>query len=155
MTNKPAIPPPSEGPATFTPGRALIELKAQHDALRGMMGRCEQLADELDAGRMGPTQLMREVARLRLAFDAHNKFEEQILRPALLDGDAHAGIRIDRMVEDHVNEHRMMRHQLASSETAVLRDVIETLRAHLEAEERYLLTAKVLRDEVPAIDRGA
>ena len=154
MKNKPVIPPPSERPVRYTPGRALIELKAQHDALRGMMDRCEALADELDAGRMGPTQLMREVARLRLAFDAHNQFEEQLLRPALLEGDAFAGVRIDRMVEDHVNEHRAMRRRLASNETAALRDVIETLRAHLEAEERYLLTAKVLRDDVVAIDDG-
>ncbi len=138
----------------YTPGRALIELKAQHDALRGMMARCEELADELDAGRMGPTQLMREVARLRMAFEAHNQFEEQLLRPALLEGDAFAGVRIDRMVEDHVNEHREMRMKLggAASETSVLRDVIETLRAHLEAEERYLLTAKVLRDDVVNVD---
>lgn len=138
----------------FTPGRALVELKAQHDALRGMMDRCEELADELDAGRMGPTQLMREVARLRLAFESHNKFEEQLLRPALLEGDAFAGVRIDRMVEDHVNEHRMMRQKLASTETAALRDVIETLRAHLDAEERYLLTSRVLRDDIINIDDG-
>jgi len=77
--------------------------------------------------------------------------EEQLLRPALLEGDAFAGVRIDRMVEDHVNEHRAMRLKLASSETAVLRDVIDTLRAHLDAEERYLLTAKVLRDDVVQI----
>ena len=150
--NKTVIPPPSD--RKFTPGRALIELKAQHDALRGMMERCEQLADELDAARMGPTQLMREVSRLRLAFDAHNQFEEQLLRPALLEGDAFAGVRIDRMVEDHVNEHRTMRQQLASSETAVLRDVIDTLRAHLDAEERYLLTARVLRDDIVQTDDG-
>lgn len=147
MSSKPVTPPPSERPLRYTPGRALIELQAQHDVLRGMMDRCEDLADELDAGRMGPTQLVREVARLRLAFDAHNQFEEKLLRPALLAHDELAGIRIDRMVDDHVNEHRVMRQKLASSETDVLRDVVETLRAHLEAEERYLLTAKVLRDE--------
>jgi iron-sulfur cluster repair protein YtfE (RIC family) len=150
--NKPATHPRSD--RKLTPSRALIELKAQHDALRGMMERCEQLADELDAGRMGPTQLMREVSRLRLAFDAHNTFEEQLLRPALLEGDAFAGVRIERMVDDHVNEHRAMRQQLASSETSVLRDVIDTLRAHLEAEERYLLTARVLRDDIVQIDDG-
>ena len=147
--SNPVIPPPSDRPAKYTPRRARVELQAQHDALRGMMDRCLELADELDAGGMGPTQLLREVSRLRLAFDAHNQFEEQLLRPALLEGDAFAGIRIDRMVEDHINEHRAMRQQLASSETAVLRDVIETLRAHLDAEERYLLTAKVLRAELP------
>jgi hypothetical protein len=154
-TNKPATHPPSEQrPVKLTPGRALAELKAQHDDLRGMMARCEELADELDAGRMGPTQLMREVARLRLAFEFHNKFEEGLLKPALLEGDAFAGVRIERMVDDHVQEHRAMRVKLASSETSVLRDVIETLRAHLEAEERYLLTARVLRDDIINIDDG-
>ncbi len=139
----------------FTPGRALAELKAQHDALRGMMSRCEDLADELDAGRMGPMQLTREVSRLRLAFDAHNIFEEQLLRPVLLEGDAFAAIRIERMVEDHVAEHREMRARMSSDETSVLRDVIDTLRAHLDAEERYLLTAKVLRDDIVTIEGGA
>ena len=136
----------------YTPSRALAELSAQHDALRGMMERCEELADELDAGRMGPVQLTREVARLRLAFDAHNTFEEQLLRPVLLEADAFAEVRIERMLEDHIGEHRMMRSQLSSNETSVLRDVIETLRAHLIAEERYLLTARVLRDDLVTVE---
>jgi hypothetical protein len=58
------------------------------------------------------------------------------------------------MVEDHIAEHREMRTRLASPETAELRDVIETLRAHLDAEERYLLTARVLRDDVINTDDG-
>jgi len=131
----------------LSPGRALAELQAQHDALRGMMDRCEELADELDAGRCGPMHLTREIARLRLAFDAHNTFEEEILRPVLYEVDALAETRIDRMVEDHVGEHREMRARLHSDETSVLRDVIETLRAHLDAEERYLVTRRVLNDE--------
>lgn len=136
----------------YTPARALAELKAQHDALRGMMDRCEELADELDAGRSGPIQLTREVSRLRLAFEAHNTFEEQLLRPVLLGHDAFAEVRIERMIEDHVGEHREMRRRLHSNETSVLRDVIETLRAHLDAEERYLLSARVLRDDVVTIE---
>jgi hypothetical protein len=136
----------------LSPGRALAELKAQHDALRGMMDRCVELADELDAGRSGPMQLTREVARLRLAFDAHNTFEEQLLRPVLNEVDAFSGPRIDKMVEDHVGEHRAMRISLGSNETRALRDVIETLRAHLEAEERYLLTARVLRDDLVSLE---
>ncbi len=143
---------PRSGSRRYTPGRALAELKAQHDALRGMMDRCEELAGELDAGRMGPLQLTREVARLRLAFDAHNTFEEQLLRPVLIEGDAFAAVRIDRMIEDHVGEHRTMRARLTSTETSELRDVVETLRAHLDAEERYLLTAKVLRDDLVNLD---
>jgi len=136
----------------YPPSRALAELQAQHDALRGMMDRCEELANELEAGRMGPLQLTREVERLRLAFSSHNVFEEQLLRPVLRDNDAFADVRIDRMIEDHVGEHRAMHAQLANTETGALRDCIAMLRAHLDAEERYLLTARVLRDDVVSVE---
>jgi hypothetical protein len=126
----------------------LSELIAQHDGLRAMMDQCEDLADTLDATPDGdPTPLMREIAKLRVAFDAHNKFEEELLRPVLLEHDAYGTIRVERMVEDHVNEHRTVRAQLTSPSTESLRDVIETLRAHLDAEERYLLSSKVLRTQ--------
>jgi Hemerythrin HHE cation binding domain len=136
----------------YPPGRALAELAAQHAALRGMMDRCEELADELDAGRSGPTQLTREVARLRLAFDAHNKFEEQLLRPVLLGTDAFGEVRVERMFEEHVGEHRAIRVGLGSNATAELRAVVADLRAHLDAEERYFLTAKVLRDDLVTLE---
>jgi hypothetical protein len=132
----------------YPPSRALAELKAQHDALRGMMDRCDELANALDAGRMGPLQLTREIERLRLAFKGHNEFEERLLRPMLREGDAYADVRIDRMIEDHVGEHRAMYAQLATTETAALRECLTMLRAHLDAEERYLLSARVLRDEL-------
>jgi iron-sulfur cluster repair protein YtfE (RIC family) len=127
---------------------ALAELVAQHDALRSIMARCEQLANELDSSVGDPITLVHEIERLRGAFAAHNIHEEQILRPVLLAEDRFGAVRVDRMIEDHKNEHAEMRVRLGSAVTADLRDVIETLRAHLEAEERYLLTSKVLRDDV-------
>lgn len=147
-------PPPQQDRKAYTPSRALAELKAQHDALRGMMDRCDELADALDEGRMGPLQLRRDVARLRLAFEAHNTFEEQVLRPLLLQADAFAEVRIDRMIEDHVGEHRSIRSRLGSGDTSVLRDVFETLRVHLDAEERYLLSPRVLRDDIVTVEGG-
>lgn len=137
----------------LTPSKALAELVAQHDVLRGLMDRCEDLANELDARPSGdPIPLTRELARLRLAFDAHNKFEEQLLRPVLLEHDSFGPVRVERMVEDHVHEHRTMSQRLGSPATESLRDVIETLRAHLDAEERYLLTSRVLRDDLVTIE---
>jgi hypothetical protein len=135
-----------------SPSRALAELSAQHEALRGMMERCEQLADELDTGRMGPLQLTREVSRLRLAFDAHNRFEEQLLRPVLLEADGFGDARVERMIDEHISEHRAMRTELASPATADLRAAIAELRAHLAAEERYFVTAKVLRDDLVTVE---
>lgn len=143
---------PAAKSPTYPPGRALAELTTQHAALRVMMDRCEELADELDANLMSPVQLTREVARLRLAFDSHNRFEEQLLRPVLLGTDSFGEVRVERMVEEHVGEHRAMRAKLGSSATADLRAVIANLRAHLDAEERYFLTAQVLRDDLVTVE---
>ena len=130
---------------------ALSELISQHDALRRRMDTCERLADELDVGGVEPETLMSELALLRRAFEAHNEYEESILRPVLLAEDTHGVTRVERMMEDHIHEHREIRRRLGTPATAELRDVIDTLRAHLEAEERYLLSSKVLRDNaVPA-----
>jgi hypothetical protein len=131
-----------------TPSDVLAELAQQHTVLREMMARCEELADALDGDAVEPDALVREVARLRAAFDAHNQFEEQLLRPVLLDIDWLGAVRVSRMVEDHVEEHRSMRERLGSPATAELRQVLANLRAHLESEERYLLTKKVLRDDL-------
>ncbi|MBA3455663.1 MAG: hemerythrin domain-containing protein [Deltaproteobacteria bacterium] len=137
----------------LSPSRVLSELIAQHDTLRGMMDHCEDLANSLDDHPdSDPTPLTRELARLRLAFDAHNRFEEHLLRPVLLEHDAFGNVRVERMVDDHVHEHRAIRDRLASPATSALRDVIETLRAHLDAEERYLLTSRVLRDDLVSIE---
>jgi iron-sulfur cluster repair protein YtfE (RIC family) len=136
------------------PSKLLTELMKQHDAIRAIMDRCESLADELDQGRGDPSQLTREVAKLRLAFDAHNKFEEQLLRPVLREMDAFGDVRIDRMVADHIGEHHAVREQLGDGPTAMLRSAIDTLRVHLQAEERYFLSSKVLRDDLVSVEPG-
>ncbi len=132
--------------------KLLEELMRQHDGLRAIMDRCEELADELDAGKGTALALTREVAKLRLAFDAHNKFEEQLLRPVLSELDALGDVRVERMFSDHVGEHRAMHIQLGDPTTNALRSVIDNLRVHLQAEERYFLSSKALRDDVVAIE---
>jgi len=116
--------------------------------LRELIERCAALADLVDAGAGEPAALVAEVAGLRAAFDAHNQFEEQILHPLLLDADWSGAVRVSRMVEDHVEEHRAMRRGLGASPTAELRDVLAGLRDHLASEERHFLSRKVLRDDL-------
>lgn len=135
------------------PSKLLEELMRQHDGLRAIMDRCDALADDLDAGKGTAIALTREVAKLRLAFDAHNKFEEQLLRPVLHELDALGDVRVERMFSDHVSEHRAMHMQLGDPTTNALRGVIDSLRVHLQAEERYFLSSKALRDDVVAIGR--
>jgi hypothetical protein len=137
---------------TKEPSRLLAELLQQHDSLRAIMDRCEELADQLDAGKGDAGALTREVAKLRIAFDTHNKFEEQLLRPMLREIDAFGEVRVERMFHDHLREHRAMRLQLGDATTNALRGAIDSLRVHLQAEERYFVSSRVLRDDVVSIE---
>ena len=116
--------------------------------LRELIERCAELADRVDAEAAQPGELLGEVARLRAAFDAHNQCEEQLLHPILLDVEWLGAVRVSRMVEDHIEEHRAMRVGLGAAPTSELRGVLASLRAHLDSEERYFLSRKVLRDDL-------
>jgi hypothetical protein len=137
------------------PSKLLGELMSQHDMLRAIMDRCEELADEVDIGKGDVRALTQEIAKLRIAFDAHNKFEEELLRPVLREIDAFGDVRIERMFSEHVGEHRSMRLQLGDATTNALRSAIDSLRVHLQAEERYFLSSKVLRDDLVSVENGA
>jgi len=128
----------------YTPRRALDEIETQHQQLRDLMARCDELADAVGAGRLGILALGRPVAHLREAFEAHNRYEEQLLRPALLRGHALDHTRIQRMVDEHVGEHRAMGAALETTQTSALRDVIHIMRTHITAEERFFATAVAL-----------
>jgi hypothetical protein len=119
---------------------ALAELTTQHAALRAQIAHCEQLADQLDAGLTEPAVLLTQITTLRRAFDTHNQLEERMLHPLLLDADWHGAVGIARMVDDHIEEHQLIRRsispELGPTTTAALRDVLTNLRDHLATEER-------------------
>lgn len=136
----------------LTPEVALAELTLQHAALRAEMNRCDELADQLDAGVLDPGVLIDAIATLRHTFDAHNQFEERLLHPLLMDADWSGAVRVSRMVEDHVEEHQAIRRAidpaLGNTTTAALRAVLDSLRDHLDSEERGFLSRRVLRDDL-------
>jgi citrate lyase gamma subunit len=125
----------------------LTKLLAQHATLRALMDECDVLIAAVDLERM--------VARLSLAFDAHNQFEESVLAPILGDIDAFDDVRLTRMVADHGAEHRALRERLRAVEPGAVRATVATLREHLEAEERYFLSARVVRDDLVVLEGGA
>lgn len=139
---------------THDPKHALAELIHQHDQIRDLIYRCETMADDLDSNKIEPSVLLAEVARLRILFDVHNKYEETLLRPILRESDSFGEVRIERMVADHVDEHRTMRENLGSPITAELRATLEHLKWHLSTEERYFLSSRVLRDDIVVVEGG-
>jgi hypothetical protein len=134
--------------SSHTPSQLLRELSRQHADLRERISRCEQLADRFDADLVDPALLLHEVAALRNAFDHHHRFEESALRRLLLEADGSGGVRIDHAVDDHVAEHRALRRDLDTGTASALRTVLASLRAHLEAEERYLVVRNVLPERL-------
>jgi hypothetical protein len=133
------------------PSRVLHDLLEQHETLRGMIEACEQLAEDVDRGSNDPGRLVREVTRLRLAFEAHNRHEESVLPRLLHEVDAFGEVRVARMVSDHGDEHRSLRRRL-DGPTHELRATMDQLRAHLAAEERVFLSPRVLRDDVVTLE---
>jgi len=124
---------------------ALRELAAQHAALRDRIARCHALADELDAGRLDAAVLLDAVSELRLAFDVHNQFEERLLRSRVLVPGGPGAMRVARTAEDHAGDHQAMRRGLASTTSAQLREVLASLCAHLDAEDRGLVARGIRR----------
>lgn len=136
------------------PSDALRELLDEHEVLRVIMKACEQAADEVDAHPDNLDRLVREVKRLRIAFEAHNHREESLLPAILRELDAFGDVRISYMVEDHVDEHRKLRARL-DAPTDEVRATLEALRHHLESEEHMFLSARVLRDDVVAVESSS
>jgi plasmid stability protein len=128
----------------MTPSTALDELLAQHALLREIMDRCEDLAAQLDAGTIEPWLLEPEVSRLRVTLAAHNRYEEDVLRPILRAGDVFGAVRIDQMASDHFVEHRLIEDRIGSFVTQELRATLAGLRMHIDTEERHFLSASVL-----------
>ena len=140
--------------STLPAPQALEALLSQHAELRAMIERCEDLADDLDRGAVGPATLTREVACLRRAFDVHNRCEARLLRPLLAESGALAEIRIELTCADHIDEHRLVRTGLEGSVVEELRTTLARLREHLVTEERCLLSRRASRSDAIVVENG-
>lgn len=126
------------------------KLMAQHDGIRVQLNRCKILARGLLAGAPVALQLDAALSRLRDDFVDHNTTETALVGP-LLHGLVNRGpLLVDRMLEEHVAEHKELWVKLAGTAGDVatrIDDVIEELEAHMAAEERTFLSPLVLRTE--------
>jgi hypothetical protein len=133
---------------SIAPSRMLADLTEQHEQIRKLMRRCELLADDVEGGYTEARVLWAATDELRQALDAHNRFEERLLRPALRELDAFGDVRIEQMVVDHVAEHQALNDHLKAGTIDALRAAIGFLRAHLASEEQSFVTSRVLRGDV-------
>ncbi len=131
------------------PSAARETLLAQHARLRVLFGEALALARGREVTGEGGAALEELLPRISRAFAEHNRYEESVLRPVLLARDGWGAARVDRMMEEHVEEHRAFVEQLtagAVQSARALADFIEEVEAHMAAEERVFLNVAVLRD---------
>jgi iron-sulfur cluster repair protein YtfE (RIC family) len=131
------------------PSAARDALLAQHARLRVLFGEALALARLREATGDGGPALEELMPRISRAFAEHNRYEEAVLRPVLLARDGLGPVRVERMMEEHVEEHRAFVEQLAAGAlqcAAALADFVEEVEAHMAAEERVFLNVAVLRD---------
>ena len=131
------------------PNVTRAHLLEQHDEIRRCLAVAEELAERVRDGALALSELGPAVLALLQAFVRHNRSEEALLEPLLRLGDDYSEARVSRMHEEHLEEHELLRISLGDDLRAVARvlpDLAETLRAHMDAEERTFLHPAVLRD---------
>jgi hypothetical protein len=58
------------------------------------------------------------------------------------------------MIDEHVREHRAVASTLDDASADALRATLDMLARHLEEEERYFLSSKVLHDDLVSVESG-
>ncbi len=140
------------------PSKARKRLLAEHDALRTLLARAEQIAADILRGAAAPTALRDVLQMCRNEFAAHNASEEELLGPILKHDFAWGQARIDRMFEEHRAEHAEIRAALTGPDLRVaprIAELREMIEAHMAAEERTFLSRGVLRDDVVTVESGS
>lgn len=133
------------------PGKARMRLLAEHDELRLLLKRAEQIANNILRGIAPPTALHDVLQLCRNSFAAHNASEEELLAPILMNDCAWGQARVDRMLEEHRAEHAEIRAAFTGSDLKIaprIGELRELIEAHMAAEERTFLSRVVLREEL-------
>ena len=130
---------------------ALLE---QHHEVRARIATAEALSQQLQTGEQSADALTDAVTALVSALVRHNASEEAALEPLLLLSDAFGPVRLDRLVEHHRAEHRMLERALHETTdsghapeamAALVQAALAAILAHMDAEELESLSPGVLR----------
>lgn len=148
---------------SLKPSQVRARILREHSALRQQLVPLAALAAQLEAGRPGIRALAVErVQGLYRALRDHIDFEDQLLAPALREIDAWGPVRADELLEHHARQRvelAMLAERSDAESGEALGRLIECwvtdLRADMAHEDRDMLSADLLRDDIVLIDAEA
>jgi iron-sulfur cluster repair protein YtfE (RIC family) len=132
----------------------------EHARLRRLLDELEDLAQREAQGEELGRRVPALAGQLARAVEAHNAAEEQVLEPLLRTVDAWGTQRIEDMLVEHVKEHAEIVAALDAAGRAATHPefarafprLAESLRAHMDREERTFLARDLLRDDLVNVD---
>ncbi len=146
---------------SIRPSRVRERILREHRSLRARLDELEKILEHMASGAEQVAARALEQARALYAeLRTHIDHEDSVLLPALRDADAWGEVRAERLSEHHEQQReefsepslkRLSSHPPAALEPK-LRELIAELRADMEHEEREVLSADILRDDVTTID---
>jgi hypothetical protein len=143
-------------------GTARHAILSQHRKLRGLLERAGCVAEAaLDGRPPSPDAVASVIGDIRLTMEVHLTFEERVLLPLLRDDLPVGPERADRLLDEHTRQRAMLatlsleavRHPELPTLAAKLAHVTAWLLADMAEEERCLIVADVVRDDIVAIDQ--
>ena len=140
------------------------ELLQQHHQLKRLIRTAKRLSNQIVRGGSVSTSARRLHAvleELNRTLSVHWEYEEAVLQPILWTIDAWGPERVARMERAHRAEHRAMSGAMQTASAAagpkklatVARAMADELIAHMDDEERFLLSRNVLTYEIIRVDQ--
>lgn len=150
------------------PGRvdaatARQNILSQHVRIRALLERARLVAESaLDGEAPAPDAVASAIGDIRTTIEVHLAFEEGVVLPILRDDLPLGPERADRLVAEHTHQRQVLAtlHAEASAGperptlAAKLAFVANWLLDDMGHEERYLLTADAIRDDVIVVDQS-
>jgi iron-sulfur cluster repair protein YtfE (RIC family) len=136
-------------------------LGTQHRALRALIARVHAAALEALQDEAGSSAGLRnQVGELRDEMEKHLATEEALLGPVLERLDAWGPVRLDLMRAEHAHQRAVLavlRSDRAGALSPLLLarrvlGLLDDVLADMDAEDRDLLDARVLRDDIIQLD---
>ena len=144
------------------PSQVRSHVLADHERLRGLLRSLEQAGRRaLGPGEPEASALRGEAEAFLVRLRQHMEWEDRYLRTALLEADAWGGERARYLDDGHREQRELLDFLLgvvvdpSRPVDLVARNVLDLValvRGDMIEEERWLLDARVLRDDVISID---